>query len=64
MNRILNASAARVGAHLARLRDEGEAGAETTEWIFIVVGALVIGGVVIAAITAFVDGQIALLPGG
>ncbi|WP_181059761.1 hypothetical protein [Pseudoclavibacter sp. AY1H1] len=40
-----------------------EQGASAVEWIFIVVGALVIAGIVIAAITAFVQGQIAELPG-
>lgn len=45
-----------------RARDD-ERGAETTEWIFIVVGALVIGGIIIAAVTSFVQGQVAKLPG-
>ena len=55
--------AASITSRLATLRDRAESGAETTEWIFIVVGALVIGGVIIAAVTAFVDGQVAKLPG-
>lgn len=63
MNRFFDFIAARVQTRAAALRDAREAGAETTEWIFIVVGALVIGGVVIAAITAFVNGQVASLPG-
>lgn len=48
---------------VARIRHRAESGAETTEWIFIVVGALVIGGIIVAAVTAFVQGQIAKLPG-
>lgn len=48
---------------LNSLRERRESGAETTEWIFIVVGALVIGGIIIAAVTAFVQGQVAKLPG-
>lgn len=41
----------------------GERGAESTEWILIVVGAILIGGIVLLAIQGFVDGQIAKLPG-
>ena len=40
-----------------------EKGASAVEWIFIIVGGLVIAGLVIAALTAFVSGQITLLPG-
>lgn len=46
-----------------RLRERDERGAETTEWILIVVGALIIGGAVLMAIQGFVDAQIAKLPG-
>lgn len=55
--------AADVSTRYSRLRARSESGAETTEWIFIVVGALVIGGVIVAAVTAFVQEQIAQLPG-
>lgn len=50
-------------SRIAALREQRESGAETTEWIFIVVGALVIGGIIIAAVTSFVQGQVAKLPG-
>lgn len=53
----------RLTARLEALRLRREHGAETTEWVFIVVGALVIGGIIIAAVTSFVQGQIAKLPG-
>lgn len=62
MRHLTDRLAATTSSRLARLRDD-EAGAETTEWIFIVVGALVIGGVIVAAVTSFVNGQIAQLPG-
>lgn len=45
------------------LRNSGERGLQTVEWIFLVVGILVIAGIVIAAVTAFVQAQIAQLPG-
>lgn len=63
MSRFVNRLAADAQSRLAALRHRAEDGAETTEWIFIVVGALIIGGIVIAAVTAFVDGQITKLPG-
>ena len=40
-----------------------EKGLQTVEWIFLVVGILVIAGIVIAAVTAFVNTQIGQLPG-
>jgi hypothetical protein len=42
---------------------ENDEGLQTVEWIFLVVGILVIAGIVVAAVTAFVQGQIAQLPG-
>ena len=45
------------------VRATGDAGLQTVEWIFLVVGILVIAGIVIAAVTAFVNGQVAQLPG-
>ncbi len=53
-------SAAR--SRLAQLRHD-DTGLQTVEWIFLVVGILVIAGIVIAAVTAFVQGQVAQLPG-
>jgi len=41
----------------------GEAGLQTAEVVYIVIGSLVIAGLVIAGITAFVNGQLAQLPG-
>lgn len=63
MRTIIDRVCADVTARAAALRSRDERGAETTEWIFIVVGALVIGGIIIAAVTSFVQGQIAKLPG-
>ena len=63
MRTTLDRLCADASARAARLRDRAESGAETTEWVFIVVGALIIGGVIIAAVTTFVQGQIAKLPG-
>ena len=53
-------SAAR--SRLVQLRHD-DTGLQTVEWIFLVVGILVIAGIVIAAVTAFVQGQVAQLPG-
>lgn len=39
-----------------------EEGLETAEKIFLTVGAVILAAAAIAAITAFVNGQIALLP--
>lgn len=64
MRRLLNFVCADAHARAIRLRSRADSGAETTEWIFIVVGALVIGGVTIAAVTGFVQDQVAKLPGG
>ena len=48
----------------ARLvRSTGDAGLQTVEWIFLVVGILAIAGVVIVAVSVFVQGQVAKLPG-
>ncbi|MFC5928616.1 hypothetical protein D6T64_21605 [Cryobacterium melibiosiphilum] len=52
-----------LGRRIRLLREQSEAGLQTVEWIFLVVGILVIAGIVIAAVTTFVDGQVALLPG-
>ena len=49
----------------ARYRDLKEApeeGLETAEKIFLTVGAVILAAAAIAGITAFVNGQIALLP--
>lgn len=48
---------------MQRLRATDDQGLQTAEWVFLIVGALVIAGIVIAAITAFVNSQIAQLPG-
>lgn len=45
------------------LKATAEKGLQTVEWIFLVVGILVIAGIVIAAVTAFVNSQIGQLPG-
>lgn len=45
------------------LRSTGDAGLQTVEWIFLVVGILVIAGIVITAVTTFVQGQVGKLPG-
>lgn len=63
MSTLINRLAADVQTRTASLRDRAESGAETTEWIFIVVGALVIGGVIIAAVSKFVQTQVGNLPG-
>ena len=63
MKRVVNYLCADLEARVARIRERSESGAETTEWIFIVVGALVIGGIIVAAVTSFVQGQVAKLPG-
>jgi len=48
----------------ARLvRSTQDAGLQTVEWIFLVVGILVIAGIVITAVTAFVQAQVGKLPG-
>ncbi len=38
-------------------------GLQTVEWIFLVVGILALAVIVIAAVNAFTNGQIAKLPG-
>ena len=45
------------------LKATAEKGLQTVEWIFLVCGILVIAGIVIAAVTAFVNTQIGQLPG-
>jgi hypothetical protein len=45
------------------VRATGDAGLQTVEWIFLVVGILAIATVVVAAVRVFVDGQIGELPG-
>jgi hypothetical protein len=40
-----------------------EKGFGAVEWIFLIVGILVIAGIVIAAVTAFVNTQVGNLPG-
>ncbi len=45
------------------LKATAEKGLQTVEWIFLVVGILVIAGIVIVAVTAFVNTQIGQLPG-
>lgn len=45
------------------LKATAEKGLQTVEWIFLVVGILVIAGIVIVAVTAFVNAQIGQLPG-
>ena len=48
----------------ARLvRSTGDAGLQTVEWIFLVVGMLAIAGIVIFAVTGFVQAQVGKLPG-
>jgi len=44
------------------LSKQPEEGLETAEKIFLTVGAVILAAAAIAAITAFVNGQIALLP--
>lgn len=63
MRSLTNRLCAEATSRYSELRHRRESGAETTEWIFIVVGALVIGGIIIAAVTSFVQGQVAKLPG-
>jgi hypothetical protein len=45
------------------VRDTGDAGLQTVEWIFLVVGILALASVVIIAVGIFVNGQVAKLPG-
>ena len=45
------------------MRSTQDAGLQTVEWIFLVVGILVIAGIVITAVTAFVQAQVGKLPG-
>ena len=48
----------------ARLvRSTQDAGLQTVEWIFLVVGILVIAGIVITVVTAFVQAPVGKLPG-
>lgn len=44
------------------VKANSEEGLETAEKIFLTVGAVILAAAAIAAITAFVTGQIALLP--
>ncbi|KDA07182.1 hypothetical protein DC31_00210 [Microbacterium sp. CH12i] len=44
------------------LKETPEDGLETAEKIFLTVGAVILAAAAIAGITAFVNGQIALLP--
>lgn len=43
--------------------ETNEKGLEVVEWIFMVVGILGIAVIVVAAVNAFVTGQISLFPG-
>lgn len=63
MRKYIDHICADATVRMQRLTSKREDGAETTEWIFIVVGALVIGGIIVAAVTSFVQGQVAKLPG-
>ena len=45
------------------LKATAEKGLQTVEWIFLVVGILALAVIVIAAVNAFVQGQIGQLPG-
>lgn len=49
-------------ARYRELTETPEEGLETAEKIFLTVGAVILAGVAIAGITAFVNSQIALLP--
>ncbi|MFB3980270.1 hypothetical protein [Microbacterium proteolyticum] len=49
-------------ARYRELSEKPEDGLETAEKIFLTVGAVILAAAAIAAITTFVDGQIALLP--
>lgn len=44
------------------LKQRPQAGMQTVEWIFLVVGILALAGIVILAVTAFVNTQTAKLP--
>jgi hypothetical protein len=45
------------------VRATGDAGLQTVEWIFLVVGILALAAVVMIAVNVFVQGQIGQLPG-
>ena len=49
-------------ARYTELTEAPEEGLETAEKIFLTVGAVILAAAAIAGITAFVNGQIALLP--
>lgn len=47
--------------HLQRARQTSSFGASTVEYILIVLGGIAIAGIVVGAITMFVNGKISLL---
>ena len=51
-----------VGARVRDLRDD-ETGASAVEYILITLAVIVVAGIVIAAIAAYVNGQVGQLPG-
>ncbi len=51
-----------VDARVRDLRDD-ETGASAVEYILITLGVIVLAGIVIAAIAAYVNGQVGQLPG-
>lgn len=52
-----------VGSRINSLRESGDAGASAVEFILITLGVIVIAAAVVAAITAYINGQIGQLPG-
>lgn len=63
MHRIINPVVTVAKRGLDKVNETTDKGLETAEKIFLVIGALVMAGAVIAGVTAFVNGQLAQLPG-
>jgi hypothetical protein len=60
---LANSLVSDVRRRVQAVRDTGDTGLQTVEWIFLVVGILGIAAAVVVAVTVFVNGQIGQLPG-
>lgn len=63
MNKIIKPVTQALKRGMDKVNETTDKGLETAEKIFLVVGSLVIAGVVIAGVTAFVNTQLGQLPG-
>ncbi|MGQ4519110.1 hypothetical protein ACUH92_08815 [Dermabacteraceae bacterium CCM 9520] len=58
---LLNLLTEETKTHLERAKNSSSRGASALEYILITLGGLAIAGIVVAAVTAFVNGKVSLL---